>query len=134
MGLTLTEKILAHSIVEGEMIRGTRIGIRADQTLSHDVNGVMSYQVLQAIGLKKKKVDLAVHYIDHNMLQADYKNADDHRYLEDMTAKLGVICSRPGSGICHMLHLEHYAAPGKTLIGGDSHTVAAGGSGENDHQ
>ena len=129
MGLTLTEKILAHSIVEGEMIRGTRIGIRADQTLSHDVNGVMSYQVLQAIGLKKKKVDLAVHYIDHNMLQADYKNADDHRYLEDMTAKLGVICSRPGSGICHMLHLEHYAAPGKTLIGGDSHTVAAGGVG-----
>ena len=111
------------------MERGQRIGIRADQTLSHDLNGVMSYQVLQAIGLEKIGVDLAVHYIDHNMVQADYKNSDDHRYLQDMTAKLGVICSRPGNGICHQLHLEHWGVPGKTLIGADSHTVAAGGIG-----
>ncbi|NLI92609.1 MAG: aconitate hydratase [Peptococcaceae bacterium] len=129
MGLTITEKCIEKSLVDGQMIRGQRIGIRADQTLSHDVNGVMSYQVLQAIGLKKVKVDVAVHYIDHNMIQADFKNSDDHRYLQDMTAKLGVICSRPGSGICHMLHLEHFSRPGKTLIGGDSHTVAAGGIG-----
>ncbi|MBA4423041.1 MAG: aconitate hydratase [Syntrophus sp. (in: bacteria)] len=129
MGLTIAEKLIAASLVEGEMERGRRIGIRADQTLSHDLNGVMSYQVLQAIGLEKVKVDLAVHYIDHNMVQADYKNSDDHRYLQDMTAKLGVICSRPGNGICHQLHLEHWGVPGKTLIGADSHTVAAGGIG-----
>ena len=129
MGLTVTEKLIAAALVEGKMERGQRIGIRADQTLSHDLNGVMSYQVLQAIGLEKVRVDLAVHYIDHNMVQADHKNSDDHRYLQDMTAKLGVICSRPGNGICHQLHLEHWGVPGKTLIGADSHTVAAGGIG-----
>lgn len=129
MGLTLTEKLIAGSLVEGEMKRGERIGIRAHQTLSHDVNGVMSYQVLQAIGIDRVKVERAIHYIDHNMVQADYKNSDDHRYLQDITAKLGVICSRPGSGICHQLHLEHWGVPGKTLIGADSHTVAAGGIG-----
>jgi len=129
MGLTLTEKLIGASLVEGTMERGTRIGVRADQTLSHDLNGVMSYQVLQAIGIDRVKVGLAVHYIDHNMIQADYKNSDDHRYLQDMTAKLGVICARPGNGICHQLHLEHWGVPGKTLIGADSHTVAAGGIG-----
>ncbi|MCX7781138.1 MAG: aconitate hydratase [Negativicutes bacterium] len=129
MGLTLAEKLISRSLVEGEMIRGQRIGIRAHQTLSHDVNGVMSYLALEAMGLDKVKVEVAVHYIDHNMIQADYKNADDHRFLQDITAKLGVICSRPGSGICHQLHLEHWGVPGKTLIGADSHTVAAGGIG-----
>ncbi|MDF2499635.1 MAG: aconitate hydratase [Anaerosporomusa subterranea] len=129
MKQTITEKLIAASLAEGEMIRGQQIGIRADQTLSHDLNGVMSYQAFEAMGLDKVKVDLAVHYIDHNMIQADYKNSDDHRYLQDITAKAGVICSRPGSGICHQLHLEHWARPGKTLIGGDSHTVAAGGIG-----
>jgi len=129
VGLTVAEKLLAASLVTGRMERGRRIGIRAHQTLSHDLNGVMSYQVLQAVGLERVKVDLAVHYIDHNMIQADYKNSDDHRYLQDMTAKLGVICSRPGNGICHQLHLEHWGVPGKTLIGADSHTVAAGGIG-----
>lgn len=129
MGLTITEKLISASLVEGEMVKGTRIGIRADQTLSHDVNGVMSYLVLEAIGLAKVKVKRAIHYIDHNMVQADFKNSDDHRYLQDITAKLGVICSRPGSGICHQLHLEHWGVPGKTLIGADSHTVAAGGIG-----
>lgn len=129
MGMTLAEKLIMNSLVEGEMKAGKRIGIKADHTLSHDVNGVMSYQVLQAIGLDKVKVDLAVHYIDHNMIQADFKNSDDHKYLQDITSKLDVICSRPGSGICHMLQLEHFDVPGKTLIGGDSHTVAAGGIG-----
>ena len=129
MRQTVTEKLIAASLVKGEMIKGQRIGIRADQTLSHDLNGVMSYQAFEAMGLDKVKVDRAVHYIDHNMIQADYKNSDDHRYLQDITAKAGVICSRPGSGICHQLHLEHWARPGKTLIGGDSHTVAAGGIG-----
>ena len=129
MGLTIAEKLISRSLVAGQMIRGQRIGLRAHQTLSHDVNGVMSYLALEAMGLEKVQVELAVHYIDHNMIQADYKNSDDHRFLQDITAKLGVICSRPGSGICHQLHLEHWGVPGKTLIGADSHTVAAGGLG-----
>ncbi len=129
MGLTITEKILNKSLVHGQLKRGSRIGIRPDQTLSHDLNVIMTYLVLEAIGLKEKKVETAVQYIDHNMIQADYKNADDHNYIMDMTSKLGIITARSGSGICHHLHLEHFAAPGKILIGGDSHTVAAGGVG-----
>lgn len=129
MGMTITEKILSQALVEGELIRGTRIGIKADQTLTHDLNGVMSYLVLEAIGLKQKKVATAVQYIDHNMLQSDFKNADDHSFILDMTSKLGIITARSGNGICHHLHLEHFSAPGKVLIGGDSHTVAAGGVG-----
>ncbi len=129
MGLTMTEKILAKHLVKGELIPGKRIGIKTDQSLSHDLNGIMTYLVLEATGLKQKKVDLAVQYIDHNMIQADYKNADDHNFILDMTSKLGIITARSGSGICHHLHLEHFAAPGKVLIGGDSHTPAAGGVG-----
>ena len=129
MGLTITEKILSKAMTSGDLKSGNRIGIMADQTLSHDLNVIMSYLVLEAIGLKEKKVDLAVQYIDHNMIQADFKNADDHNYIMDMTSKLGIITARSGSGICHHLHLEHFAAPGKVLIGGDSHTVAAGGIG-----
>ncbi len=127
MELTITEKILSRAIVSGNLIRGSRIGIKADQTLTHDLNGIMSYLVLEAIGLKQKKTGLAVQYIDHNMIQADFKNADDHNFIMDMTSRLGIITARSGSGICHQLHLEHFAAPGKVLIGGDSHTVAAGG-------
>ncbi len=129
MGQTLSEKLIAASLVAGEMKRGSRVAVRADQTLSHDLNGVMSFQAFEAMGLDRVKVGLAVHYIDHNLIQADYKNSDDHRYLQDITAKVGVTCSRIGNGICHQLHLEHWARPGQTLIGGDSHTVAAGGIG-----
>jgi aconitate hydratase len=129
MGLTVTEKLISAALVEGEMKKGQRIGIRADQTLSHDVNGVMSYLVLEAMGVEKVKAQLCVHYMDHNLVQADFKNADDHSYLYDITSKLGVITSRKGSGICHQLHLEHWGIPGKSLIGADSHTVAAGGIG-----
>lgn len=116
-------------MVDGQLLRGSRIGIKADQTLTHDLNGVMSYLFFEAIGLKQKKVDLAVQYIDHNVLQSDYKNADDHNFIMDMTSKLGIITARSGSGICHHLHLKYFAAPGKVVIGGDSHTVAAGGIG-----
>ncbi|MBW2442586.1 MAG: aconitate hydratase [Deltaproteobacteria bacterium] len=129
MGLTVTEKLISAALVEGEMKKGQRMGIRADQTLSHDVNGIMSYLVLEAMGIERVKAELCVHYIDHNLIQADFKNADDHSYLYDITSKLGVITSRKGSGICHQLHLEHWGIPGKTLIGADSHTVAAGGIG-----
>ena len=129
MGLTLSEKLIKASLVEGELVRGSRIGIKPNQSLSHDLNSIMTYLALEAAGLERIKIDLAVQYIDHNMIQADFKNDDDHRYIQDITSKLGIITSKPGSGICHQLHLEHWARPGHSLIGGDSHTVAAGGIG-----
>jgi len=129
MGLTLTEKLIAAALVDGEMNKGERIGIRADQTLTHDVNGVMAFLALEAMGVKKVKPSVAVHYMDHNLIQADFKNADDACYLQDIAARVGVTVSRKGSGICHQLHLEHWGVPGTCLIGGDSHSVAAGGLG-----
>ena len=129
MGLTVAEKLIAASLVEGKMQRGSRIGIHISQTLTHDVTGVMTYLEFEAIGLQRIKTELSVSYIDHNILQADYKNPDDHRYLMDITRKFGVLCTKPASGICHQLHLEHFAKPGKSLLGSDSHTVNAGGVG-----
>ena len=129
MGLTLTEKLIAAALVDGDMEKGQRIGIRADQTLTHDVNGVMAFLALEAMGVEKVAPEVAVHYMDHNLIQADFKNPDDHCYLQDITAKVGVTISRKGSGICHQLHLEHWGVPGKSLIGGDSHSTAAGGIG-----
>ena len=129
MGFTLTEKLITAALVDGEMEKGQRIGIRADQTLTHDVNGVMAFLALEAMGVEKVVPEVAVHYMDHNLLQADFKNADDACYLQDITARVGVTVSRKGSGICHQLHLEHWGVPGKSLIGGDSHSTAAGGLG-----
>ena len=129
MGLTLTKKLLTAALVDGELKKGQRIGIRADQTLTHDVNGVMAFLVLEAMGVEQVVPEVAVHYMDHNLIQADFKNADDACYLQDITTKVGVTISRKGSGICHQLHLEHWGVPGKSLIGGDSHSTAAGGIG-----
>lgn len=129
MGLTVTEKLIAVSLVDGKMKRGERIGICISQTLTHDVTGVMTYLAFEAIGFKRVKTDLSVSYIDHNILQIDYKNPDDHRFLMDIARSIGVVCTRPASGICHQLHLERFAKPGKSLLGSDSHTVNAGGIG-----
>lgn len=129
MALTLTEKLIKAHLVEGDLTRGGRVGIKPNQSLSHDLNAIMTYLALESAGLERVKIDLAVQYIDHNMIQADFKNDDDHRYIMDITSKLGIITARPGSGICHQLHLEHWGRPGHSLVGGDSHTVAAGGIG-----
>ncbi len=129
MAENLTRKILSRVLVEGELMPGRRIGIRADQSLSHDLNVIMTYLVLETLGLEKKRVKEAFQYVDHNMLQADFKNADDHRYIAGMTRKLGVTMARSGSGICHYMHLERAAKPGWLLVGGDSHTPTAGGIG-----
>lgn len=129
MAENLTCKILSRTLVEGELIPGKRIGIKADQSLSHDLNVIMTYLVLETLGLKKKRVREAFQYVDHNMLQADFKNADDHRYIAGMTKKLGITMARSGSGICHYMHLERAAKPGWLLVGGDSHTPTAGGIG-----
>ena len=129
MGLTMTEKIIAAHLTAGNMTRGTRIGVKIDQTLTHDVNGVAAYLEFEATGVPRTKSELSVSYIDHNLIQADYKNPDDHRYLLDIAEKHGIVVSRPGNGICHQVHLERFSCPGKTLLGSDSHTPMAGGVG-----
>ena len=129
MALTITEKIIKHHLINGTLDRGRPITIKIDQTLVHDATGTMAMLELEATGIKRVKTELSVAYIDHNMIQEDFKNPDDHRFLQDMAAKYGVMFSRPGNGICHHVHLERFAVPGKTLLGSDSHTPTAGGIG-----
>ncbi len=129
MGLTIAEKIIKNHLVSGEMKAGEEIGLRIDQTLTQDATGTMAYLQFEAMGVERVKTELSVAYIDHNTLQAGYENADDHRYIQTVTKKHGIRFSRPGNGICHQVHLERFATPGKTLIGSDSHTPTAGGIG-----
>lgn len=129
MGLTLTEKILSSHLVEGEMIKGTEIGIRIDQTLTQDATGTMAYLEFEAMGVPRVKTERSVAYIDHNTLQNGFMNMDDHRFIGSVAKKHGIYFSRPGNGICHQVHLERFGIPGKTLIGSDSHTPTGGGIG-----
>ena len=129
MGLTLTEKILKEHIVDGEFVKGTEIGLKIDQTLTQDATGTMAYLEFLAIGIPRVKTERSVAYIDHNTLQSGFENADDHRFIGSVAKKHGIYFSRPGNGICHQVHLERFGAPGKTLIGSDSHTPTGGGIG-----
>ena len=129
MGYTIAEKIIKAHLVSGEMITGSEIGLRIDQTLTQDATGTMAYLQLEAMEIDRVKTELSVAYIDHNTLQAGFENADDHRYIQTVAKKHGLRFSRPGNGICHQVHLERFAVPGKTLIGSDSHTPTAGGIG-----
>ncbi len=129
MGLTLTEKILSAHLVEGEMIKGSEIGIKIDQTLTQDATGTMAYLEFEAMGVPRVKTEKSVAYIDHNTLQSGFENADDHRFIGSVCKKHGIYFSRPGNGICHQVHLERFGIPGKTLIGSDSHTPTGGGIG-----
>lgn len=137
MALTLAEKILQNHIVsceadftKGQPIeRGKDIAIKIDQTLTQDATGTMAYLQFETIGVPRVKTELSVSYIDHNTLQTDFKNMDDHRYLQSIAAKYGLYFSRPGNGICHQVHLECFGKPGKTLLGSDSHTPTGGGIG-----
>lgn len=129
MGQTLTEKILSAHLVEGEMVKGTEIGIRIDQTLTQDATGTMAYLEFEAMGVPRVKTERSVAYIDHNTLQNGFENADDHRFIGSVCKKHGIYFSRPGNGICHQVHLERFGIPGKTLIGSDSHTPTGGGIG-----
>jgi aconitate hydratase len=129
VGLTLTEKILNPHVVEGRPERGERVGIRIDQTLTQDATGTMTYLQFEAIGVERVRTELSVSYVDHNMIQEDFKNPDDHRYLMDVAKKYGIVFSPPGNGICHQLHVERFAVPGRTLLGSDSHTPTSGGVG-----
>ncbi len=131
MSGTVAEKIITEHIVDvgGEIAPGEEVALKIDQTLTQDATGTMAYLQYEAIGIPRVKTELSVSYVDHNTLQTDFKNPDDHRYLQSIAKRFGLYFSRPGNGICHQLHLERFACPGKTLIGSDSHTPTAGGIG-----
>jgi len=129
MGQNIAQKIIAAHKVGGEMTPGAAVALKIDQTLTQDATGTMAYLQFEAMGIGKVKTELSVSYVDHNMLQAGFENADDHRYLQSVAAKYGVYFSRPGNGICHQVHLERFGVPGKTLLGSDSHTPTNGGIG-----
>jgi aconitate hydratase len=129
MAKTITQKIIEQHFAGGTMEPGKEVALKIDQTLTQDATGTMAYLQLEAIGVSRIKPELSVSYVDHNTLQGDFRNADDHLYLQTVAARHGVVFSRPGNGICHQLHLERFARPGKTLIGSDSHTPTAGAMG-----
>jgi aconitate hydratase len=127
--VSIAKKILQDHLVEGTYEISKEIGIRIDHTLTQDATGTMAYLQFEAMGLKTVKTELSVSIVDHNTTQSDFKNPDDHRYLQSVAGKFGIQFSRPGNGICHQVFLERFAIPGKTLIGSDSHTPTAGGMG-----
>ena len=129
MGLTIAQKIIKAHLVKGEMVPGSEIALRIDQTLTQDATGTMAYLEFETMGIDRVKTEKSVAYIDHNTLQCGFENADDHRYIQSVAKKHGIYFSRPGNGICHQVHLERFGIPGKTLIGSDSHTPTGGGIG-----
>ena len=129
MGNTMCYKILSAHLLEGNLKAGETITVKIDQTLTQDATGTMAYLQFEAMGLDKVKNELAVSYVDHNTVQVGFENFDDHEYLRTVANEKGVVFSRAGNGICHQVHLERFALPGKTLIGSDSHTPTAGGVG-----
>jgi aconitate hydratase len=129
MGKNLVQKVFETHLISGRLERGEDIAISIDQTLTQDATGTMTYLQFEALGIPKVKTKLSVSYVDHNMLQSGFENADDHRFLQTVAAKYGILFSRPGNGICHQVHLERFAKPGETLLGSDSHTPNAGALG-----
>jgi len=129
MGEGIAEKIIRRHLVRGRFSAGEEIGIKIDQTLTQDATGTMVYLQYESLGLKSLKTELSVSYVDHNTVQDGFENADDHKYLQTVAAKYGIYFSRAGNGICHQVHLERFGAPGKTLLGSDSHTPTGGGLG-----
>src|SRR4030042_1462681 len=129
MAKTMVEQIMAAHLVSGELVPGGEVALKIDQTLTQDATGTLAYLEFEAMGVERVKTELSVSYVDHNLLQTDYRNADDHRFLKPCATKSGLYFSPPGNGICHQVHLERFCMPGKTLIGSDSHTPTAGGAG-----
>ncbi|MEZ7497775.1 aconitate hydratase [Flavobacterium sp. Arc3] len=127
--LNVSQKLIQSHLLHGEMIAGQEIGVRIDQALLQDATGTLVQLELEAMGLKKAKIEVAVQYVDHNLLQTDSKNADDHLFLLSAAQKFGLWYSRPGNGVSHPVHMERFGKPGKTLVGSDSHSCAAGSLG-----
>ncbi|MDU1853964.1 MAG: aconitase family protein, partial [Clostridium baratii] len=129
MGDNLVNKILKSHLVDGEIKTSMPISIKIDQTLTQDSTGTMAYLQLEAMGIDKVKTKRSVAFVDHNMLQQGFENADDHKFIQTVASKHGIYFSKPGNGICHQVFLERFSKPGETLIGSDSHTPTAGGVG-----
>jgi len=129
MSLGVFQKIIKKHLLDGKLIPGETIGIKIDQTLTQDATGTMVYLEFETLGVPKVKTETSVSYVDHNLLQNGFMNADDHKFLQSSASKYGIYFSRPGNGICHQVHLERFAIPGKTLLGSDSHTPTCGGIG-----
>ena len=129
MGLGVFQKIIKKHLLDGKLTPGETIGIRIDQTHTQDATGTMVYLEFETLGIPKVKTETSVSYVDHNLLQNGFMNADDHKFLQSFASKYGIYFSRPGNGICHQVHLERFAIPGKTLLGSDSHTPTCGGIG-----
>ena len=126
---SIAYQLLESHLLEGELRAGEEIKLKIDQTLTQDSTGTMVYLQLEAMGIDDIQTELSVAYIDHNMLQTGFENPDDHEFIQSAAAKYGLVFSKPGGGICHQVQLEQFAAPGKTLVGSDSHTPTAGGLG-----
>lgn len=129
MGRNVTRKLIESHLVDGKMKAGEEIGLKIDQTLTQDATGTMVMLELEAMGLDRVKTEVSVQYIDHNILQADFKNAEDHIFLRSACQRFGIWYSKAGNGVSHPVHMERFGAPGKTLLGSDSHTCAAGSLG-----
>lgn len=127
--MNAAQKLISAHLVSGDLTPGGEIAIRTDQTLTQDSTGTMAYLQLEAMGTEQVKTKRSVAYIDHNMLQSGFENADDHKYIQTVAAKHGIWFSRPGNGICHQVHLERFSVPGQTLLGSDSHTPTCGAAG-----
>lgn len=126
MGLNVTQKLIQSHLVSGEMIPGQEIGIKIDQTLTQDATGTMVMLELEAMGLDRVRTEVSAQYVDHNLIQGDEKNPDDHLFLQSAARRFGLYFSRPGNGVSHPVHMQYLAKPGKTLLGSDSHTCANG--------
>ena len=129
MKKNLTQKLISDHLIEGSLEPGTPISLKIDQTLTQDATGTMVMISLEAMGIQKVETELSAQYVDHNLLQTDHRNADDHRYLESVCRRFGVWYSKAGNGVSHPVHMERFGIPGKTLLGSDSHTPAAGSLG-----
>src|SRR5690349_15799933 len=129
MALNVTQKLIKSHLLEGEMTTGEMIGIRIDQTLTQDATGTLVMLELEAMGLRRARTDVSVQYVDHNLIQTDYRNADDHLFLQSACERFGLWFSRPGNGVSHPVHMQYVRQPGKHLLGSDSHTPAAGSLG-----
>ena len=129
MSLNVSEKLIRSHLVAGEVRPGSEIALRMDQTLTQDATGTLVMLVLEAMDLDRVRAELSVQYVDHNLIQTDNRNADDHEFLRSACRRFGIWFSGPGNGVSHPLHMIHFGAPGKSLVGSDSHTPAAGALG-----
>jgi aconitate hydratase len=127
MAKNVAQKLIASHLTEGKAVPGEEIGLRMDQTLTQDATGTMVMLEFEAMNVGRVHTELSAQYVDHNLLQTDYRNADDHLFLRSACRKFGVWYSRPGNGVSHPVHMQRFGVPGKTLVGSDSHTPAHAG-------